>query len=48
MAFHRGQPPPVVDAAHGEDGALHGAVILGLDHITSEAALARWSAQEQG
>ena len=48
MAFHRGQPPPVVDAAHGGDGALHGAVILALDHITSEAALARWSAQEQG
>jgi predicted NBD/HSP70 family sugar kinase len=43
MAFHRGQPPPVVDAVHGDDGALHGAAILALDHITSEAALAEWS-----
>jgi len=45
MAFHRGQPPPVVDAAHGDDGALHGAAILALDHVTSETALAAWSAQ---
>jgi predicted NBD/HSP70 family sugar kinase len=45
MAFHRGQPPPVVDAAHGDDGALHGAVLLALDHVTSEAALAEWSAR---
>ncbi|RSM60330.1 XylR family transcriptional regulator [Actinoplanes sp. ATCC 53533] len=45
MAFHRGQPPPVVDAVHGDDGALHGAAILALDHITSETALAEWSAR---
>ena len=45
MAFRRGQPPPVVDAAHGDDGALHGAVLLALDHVTSEAALAEWSAR---
>ena len=45
MAFHRGQPPPVVDAAHGDDGALHGAAILALDHVTSETALAEWSAR---
>ena len=44
MAFHRGQPPPVADAAHGDDGALHGAAILALDHVTSETALAEWSA----
>ncbi|MEU8614015.1 XylR family transcriptional regulator, partial [Actinoplanes sp. NPDC048791] len=44
MAFHRGQPPPVVDAVHGDDGALHGAAILALDHVTSETALAEWSA----
>jgi predicted NBD/HSP70 family sugar kinase len=44
MAFHRGQPPPVVDAVHGDDGALHGAAILALDHVTSEPALAEWSA----
>jgi predicted NBD/HSP70 family sugar kinase len=45
MAFHRGQPPPVVDAVHGDDGALHGAAILALDHVTSESALAEWSAR---
>ena len=36
MTFRRAQPPPVVDAAHG-------AAARGLDHITSEAALAAWS-----
>jgi hypothetical protein len=35
----------VVDAVHGDDGALHGAAILALDHVTSEAALAEWSAR---
>jgi hypothetical protein len=34
----------VADAAHGGDGALQGAAILALDHVTSEAALAEWSA----
>jgi predicted NBD/HSP70 family sugar kinase len=43
MAFHRGQPPPVVDAVHGLDGALHGAAVLALDHVTSEVALAAWA-----
>ena len=42
MAFRRAQPPPVVDAAHGDDGPLRGAAIIGLDHITTEAALADW------
>jgi predicted NBD/HSP70 family sugar kinase len=45
MVFHRAQPPPVVDAVHGDDGALHGAAILALDHVTSEIALAEWSAR---
>jgi predicted NBD/HSP70 family sugar kinase len=43
MTFRRAQPPPVVDAAHGDDGALHGAAAVGLDDITSEAALAAWA-----
>jgi hypothetical protein len=50
MAFHRGHSPPVVDqagpagvfaaahAAYGDDGTLHGAAILGLDHMTGENA----------
>jgi len=44
MTFRRGQPPPVVDAVHGDDGALHGAAVLALDQVTSEAALAAWAA----
>ncbi|MEV6986454.1 ROK family transcriptional regulator [Sphaerisporangium sp. NPDC051017] len=43
MSFRRDRPPPVLDAAHGDDGALHGAVAVGLDHVTSEAALAAWA-----
>ena len=44
MAYRRGRPPPVIDATHGDDGPLHGAAIIGLDHVTSETALADWSA----
>jgi predicted NBD/HSP70 family sugar kinase len=43
MTFRRSQPPPIIDATHGDDGPLHGAAIVGLDHITSGAALAEWS-----
>jgi predicted NBD/HSP70 family sugar kinase len=43
MNFHRADPPPVLDSTHREDGALRGAAALGLDHITSETALAAWS-----
>jgi len=43
MAFHRAGPPPVLDAVHGEDGALRGAVAVGLDRITTESALADWA-----
>ncbi|MDT7623839.1 MAG: hypothetical protein QOF99_4740 [Pseudonocardiales bacterium] len=46
MAFRRAEPPPVLDASHGEHGARHGAAAVGLDHITTEAALAGW-AEEQ-
>jgi predicted NBD/HSP70 family sugar kinase len=46
MAFRRAQPPPVLDASHGEHGARQGAAAVGLDHITTEAALAGW-AEEQ-
>jgi predicted NBD/HSP70 family sugar kinase len=45
MTFRRAQPPPVLDAAHGDDGALHGAAAVGLDQITSAAALAAWADQ---
>ncbi len=43
MNFHRAAPPPVLDSTHREDGVLRGAAALGLDHITSETALAAWS-----
>ncbi|RJL32237.1 ROK family transcriptional regulator [Bailinhaonella thermotolerans] len=43
MSFHRAAPPPVLDAAHADDGSLHGAAAVGLDHITTESALATWS-----
>jgi predicted NBD/HSP70 family sugar kinase len=42
MAFRKDSPPPVRDAEHGEDGPLHGAVALALDHVTSPAGLADW------
>ncbi|MBW8711570.1 MAG: ROK family protein, partial [Mycobacterium sp.] len=42
MAFRKSSPPPVRDAEHGEDGPLHGAVALALDHVASAARLADW------
>jgi hypothetical protein len=29
-------------AQHGEDGSLHGAVTLAMDHVTTAAGLADW------
>jgi predicted NBD/HSP70 family sugar kinase len=46
MAFRRAVPPPVLDASHGEHGARHGAAAVGLDHITTEAALAGWAGEQ--
>lgn len=40
MAFRRDRPVPVLDAVHGDDGALHGAAALALDHATSAEGLA--------
>jgi predicted NBD/HSP70 family sugar kinase len=42
MSFRKSAPPPVRDAQHGEDGPLHGAVALALDHVTTPAGLADW------
>lgn len=41
MAFLREAPPPVLDAVHGDDGALVGAAAVALDHATTPEALAR-------
>ncbi|MCT7661787.1 ROK family transcriptional regulator [Mycobacterium deserti] len=46
MAFRKLAPPPVYDGVHGEDGPLHGAVAMALDHITTATALARWADRE--
>jgi len=40
MAFRRDRPVPVLDAVHGDDGALRGAAALALDHATSPEGLA--------
>ncbi len=47
MAFRKGFPPPVRDAAHGEDGPLHGAVALGFDHVTTASELADWVGRQR-
>ncbi|HYZ68618.1 MAG TPA: ROK family protein [Mycobacterium sp.] len=46
MAFRKGSPPPVRDAEHGEEGPLHGAVALALDHVATSAGLAEWAARQ--
>ena len=43
MRFHRAAPPPVLDSTHGPDGPLRGAAALGLDHLTTEPAIAAWA-----
>ncbi|MFI5908299.1 ROK family protein [Dactylosporangium sp. NPDC051541] len=47
MRGHRADPPAIVEAAHGDDGPLRGAALMGLDHITAEDALAAWSGLER-
>lgn len=47
MAFRKASPPPVRDAEHGEDGPLHGAVALAVDHITTAVGLADWAARRR-
>ncbi|MDX6284088.1 MAG: hypothetical protein QOH03_5159, partial [Kribbellaceae bacterium] len=43
MTFHRANPPAVLDSTHQQTGVLQGAAAVGLDQITSETALAKWS-----
>lgn len=45
MTFRKSAAPPVRDGLLGDDAPLYGAAIMGLDHITTEAALADWSAR---
>lgn len=46
MTSLRADPPPVLDALHGDEGALRGAAAVGLDRITTAAALAAWAAEQ--
>lgn len=46
MNYRRDSPPPVLDAEHGEEGPLHGAVIMALDDVTSPAGLAKWAERQ--
>lgn len=43
MSFLRDQPPPIRDGLHRHDGPVRGAVSLGVEHLTSPAALAEWA-----
>jgi predicted NBD/HSP70 family sugar kinase len=43
MSFRKAAAPAVLDGAHGDEGPLRGAVLSGLDHVTTEAALAHWA-----
>jgi predicted NBD/HSP70 family sugar kinase len=45
MTFRKAAAPPVCDGRLGEDAPLYGAAAMALDRITTEAALADWSAR---
>lgn len=42
MNFRRQDPPPIRDSVLGQEGPVRGAISLGIEEITSPAALARW------
>jgi predicted NBD/HSP70 family sugar kinase len=44
MRFRRADPPPVVAAALGGDGALYGAAATALDRVLTEEGLSSWAA----
>ena len=48
MSFRKPSQPPVRDGVHGEDGPLHGAVALALDHVTTASGLADWVGRQRG
>lgn len=43
MAFRKAAAPAVLDGVHGDQAPLLGAVLRGLDHLGTEAALAEWA-----
>lgn len=48
MGFRKDSAPPIRDSVFAEDGPLYGAAVIGIDRITTEFALARWSAAADG
>ncbi|MGI5171324.1 ROK family transcriptional regulator [Spirillospora sp. CA-253888] len=42
MAFRREAPPRVLAAELGDDGALHGAALIALDQVLTEAGMNAW------
>ncbi|GGL53948.1 hypothetical protein [Planomonospora parontospora] len=48
MRFRRLDPPPVVAAVLGGDGALHGAAVTALDGVLTEEGLGAWAAGRAG
>jgi hypothetical protein len=42
MNFRRQGPPPILDGIHSQDGPIRGAIGLGVEELSSPAALARW------
>lgn len=44
MRFRRADPPRVLAAVLGDDGALHGAALTALDHVLTEAGMNAWTA----
>ncbi|WP_083982723.1 ROK family transcriptional regulator [Actinomadura hibisca] len=47
MTFRRADPPPVLAAVLGDDGALHGAALTALDDVLTEAGLNAWAARSR-
>ncbi|MFD1930385.1 MULTISPECIES: ROK family transcriptional regulator [Nonomuraea] len=44
MRFRRADPPRVLAAVLGDDGALHGAALTALDHVLTETGMNAWAA----
>jgi CO/xanthine dehydrogenase FAD-binding subunit len=48
MALRRPEPPPVLAAELGDEGALHGAATVALDRVLDADGLAAWASVRGG
>lgn len=48
MALRRAEPPPVLAAELGDEGALHGAATVALDRALDADGLAAWASVRGG